>query len=175
MANIQELWWNGKSLVVAPLIKTAAECSVVFPLSCFDMAPSAERVLISLLQFAKDSAYVINLAAHLTTSKQSGHFPVYCALKSCNAPLTDITMSAVGRGRVSLWTCVLVCVVHCCMTRPDSDVGAVIRSDYFRFGSHVYHSIWWQHHHPVLISCSFLEMLPFSSHHTFTLQRQVEM
>lgn len=35
-----------------------------FSLSCFDMAPSAERILISLLaailEFVRDLAYVIN-------------------------------------------------------------------------------------------------------------------
>lgn len=48
-----------------------------FSLSCFDIAPSVERILISLLivtlQFAKDGAYVIDSGAHLTTNKQTEH------------------------------------------------------------------------------------------------------
>lgn len=55
------------------MIRTT-ECSVLFRVSCFDMAPSVERMWNWLLQSVK--AYVIKLAAHLKASKQTGPFPM---------------------------------------------------------------------------------------------------
>lgn len=52
-----------------------------------------------------------------------------------------MVMSAAGRRRVSRCERVFWCVIQNCMARPDSDVGAVISPDCFRFGAHDYHAI----------------------------------
>lgn len=94
MANRQEIWWKGKSLVFALMIRTGGECSVLFPLSCCDTAQSVNSniiiltsLLVVMLEFVKDLAYVINLGAHLLTSKQTNRCPMYRRFKVLRNPV----------------------------------------------------------------------------------------
>lgn len=83
------------------------------------------KLCVIMQEFVEDLAYVINAGAHLPTNKQSKQLPMYrqcrSASKSSSAHVLDIMTSAAEH---RLWTCVLVCVILKCMTRPNSDVGS---------------------------------------------------
>lgn len=72
MASFQGIWWNGKSLVCAPLIRTTAELLLFLTLDL--------KGFYELLLHVEHSAYVPSLRAHLT-SKHSEQFPVYRRFK----------------------------------------------------------------------------------------------
>lgn len=72
MASFQGIWWNGKSLVCAPLMRTTAELLLFLALDL--------KGFYELLLHVEHSAYVPSLRAHLT-SKHSEQFPVYRRFK----------------------------------------------------------------------------------------------
>lgn len=146
------------------MIRSGAECSVLFlPLVLTWLSFSIEFMwlLVVLLKFVKGLAYVINLGAHLTTSKQMEQFPLYTQYRVLQNPAMLQCLTSWRRLQEVDCERVFWCVIQSCMTRPVSDVESVMGPDCFRFGSHVYHSISWQYHHPVLIPYSFLESFHF--------------
>lgn len=162
MANFLEIRWTGKFLACALMIRSGGERSLLFlPLVLTWLRLSTEFMwlLVVLREFVKDLAYVIHLGAHLTTSKQTEQFLLYTQYRVLQNPA--MLQCLTSRRWLQEVECerVFWCVIQSGMTRPDSDVGSVMGPDCFRYGSHVYHSISWQHRHPVFILYSFLESL----------------
>lgn len=72
--------------------------------------------------------------------------------------LADITTPTAGPRRASRCERVFWCVSPTAERLAlNSDVGSVIRSDCFRFGSHAYRSISWLHHPALISHCSVLK------------------
>lgn len=105
MANFQEIWWNGKSVVFSLMIRTlwrvlCAVSSLLFWQCSFCRN---NFNLVVMLEFVKDLAYVINVGAHLNHKSTNWMLPnvetVQSASKSCNAAVPDIMTSAARRRR----------------------------------------------------------------------------
>lgn len=110
MANIQEIWRNGKSLVFTLMIRNAAECSVLLLSLVLTWNHLSKKCNLAAGSYAavsegfslRDSLQLLNI---LSSSRC-----VQSASKSCDATPTDIMTSSAGRRRLFLlWTCVLVC------------------------------------------------------------------